>query len=69
VKGDVSLTFEIETGAAATVFVSHPRTGRAVDDQDGRVPRTTGTAARERTGGDVQESNGNLGRGRTGKVN
>jgi hypothetical protein len=74
-KGDVGLTFTLDTGAAATVLVSGPRTGRPADDRDGR----TVTAARGeldlpaepdtgRRGTGAQEDNGNLGKGRTGRI-
>jgi hypothetical protein len=66
--GDVSLTFTLPTGNAATVFVTGSVTGRGADDRDGQMPRSTGTAAQERRGGGVQESNGSPSTGRTGRI-
>jgi hypothetical protein len=65
--GDVGLTFTLPT-TTTTVFVTGPVTGRGADDGDGQMPRTTGTAAQERKGGGVQESNGSPSTGSTGRI-
>ena len=65
--GDLSMTVTVE-GATVPTFVTAPRTGTGADDRHGQMPRTTGTAAQERRGGGVQESNGSPSTGSTGRI-
>jgi hypothetical protein len=65
--GDLYMTVTVE-GATVPVLVTNPKQGRPVDDDEGRIPRSAGKTAQERTGEDAQETTGNTPKGTTGRV-
>jgi hypothetical protein len=72
--GDLSMTVTVDVPAVPTL-VTQPRTGKGADDRNGHTiiaqrgelaPPATPQIGKRGTG--AQEDNGNLGKGRTGRI-